>query len=124
MTHRTNHLDLVGDGHLDATPETAGHTPGLLDARPSGLYTSGKDFICVAMRHPQEQGEWPANAERLAACWNGCIGINPKAVAELLAACRCLLADLEGGCEGLEDHPDCWDLSIAEGREAIAAATG
>jgi hypothetical protein len=28
------------------------------------------------------------NAERFAACWNGCQGINPEAVPDLLAACE------------------------------------
>ena len=45
--------------------------------------------------------------------------------AELLAACKCLLADLEGAIELKGDNvPDCWRLSIQEGQAAIAQATG
>lgn len=41
-----------------------------------------------------------------------------------LAACRCLLADLEGAVSLLDgDVPDCWHQSIREARDAIILAT-
>lgn len=36
-----------------------------------------------------------ANAARIVACWNACVGINPEAVPELLAACKTALSALQ-----------------------------
>ena len=45
------------------------------------------------------------------------------AAPDLLEACKCLLADLEGASELMAGHPVCWYESIAEARDAIAKAT-
>jgi hypothetical protein len=37
---------------------------------------------------------WKANGARIVACINGCAGINPEAVPELLQACRVAYADM------------------------------
>ena len=37
----------------------------------------------------------------------------------LLAACKCLQADLEGARQEMAGYPECWDLSISEGIAAI-----
>ena len=41
---------------------------------------------------PQCAREDRANADRLAACWNACAGINPEAVPDLLAALKAAAA--------------------------------
>lgn len=62
-------------------------------------------------------------AERAAACWNACEGINPDAVPDLLAACKAILADLReardtGACSRSRDS------QIAEIATAIRKAEG
>lgn len=61
-----------------------------------------------------------ANAERILACVNGCAGLNPEAMSDLMSAC-------EGLCKALNcllsgGHLASEEFLLDEGRKAIAKA--
>jgi len=118
------------------------HTPGKLFVRgaqvPVGpneegdrlLHTEDKQHIAESFQYRNHEhtdaATAIANAERLAACWNACEGINPEAVKDLLEACRALVLEwnscFEGQDTGYDGTPlhDCVMLASA----AIAKAEG
>lgn len=51
------------------------HSTYRLVVKGTRLYEEGDIIDCVATMQTSNQVAWDANAERLAACWNACIGI-------------------------------------------------
>lgn len=120
------------------TTKTQTHTEGRLTP-VTGQGAHHRD-IYLRVGGRREDGTWPAiakccssnigarvvvegNGNRLAACWNACLGINPEAVPDLLAALR--HCDRLAGCQG--NAEDIW-LALGEirtiARAAIAKAEG
>ena len=97
------------------------HTPEpWLNVRPGhmlGTYEIGEaeDHLSDSVALPGEQYKeiHKANAERIMACVNGCAGINPESVPELLATLELMAGDIDGYLR------DDWDGN-REGWEALS----
>jgi hypothetical protein len=70
----------------------------------------------------ERQAEAAANAARIVACVNGCEGINPEAVKEMLEACR--LAVNSQGWDGNNPNEDRWTDLYNKLSAVLAAVTG
>jgi hypothetical protein len=79
------------------------HTPEPVEANAYGEVWAGKEFVADCF------DSFP-NAKHIAACWNACEGLNPKAVPELVKALKSAAIVLD-----LYD-----DRSAADCRAAIA----
>ena len=86
------------------------HTPGTLHAHGEQIdviYVDGHErhyILARALDHYDDYSKlgidhdtMMANAARLAACWNACVGINPAAVPKLLAVVEDLCRKHPGG---------------------------
>jgi len=77
------------------------HTPGKLKFKLGECNESGNDTAAGSLVGQDEYGvewyiaaiegdtdRWQDDGERLEACWNGCEGLNPKAVPKMLEALK------------------------------------
>ena len=95
------------------------HTQGLLTVDDWQYKVPGREHVPVLKTETDAIAEvfplWhettdrdeerAANAERLAACWNACEGIDPAAVPALLAACEEVASDCKEFMDA-HDYPD------------------
>jgi len=113
----------------------AQHTPEPWEAKVIDGFTEQKPYILGPHREeiavmldwatrPIFPLEQQANADRIVACVNGCEGINPEAVPELVAACMSFVRGLDAAVERRD--PAAERLSYHHGRigAAIAKARG
>lgn len=75
------------------------HTPGKLTVTAQTLFSATSHTVArtapsgpTSDRGSISAAEADRNAERLAACWNACDGINPAAVADLLTLAHAVVS--------------------------------
>ena len=105
------------------TTQTAAHTPGLLAVSDREYYLisavqNGIDGEGVngGVFPAKTQGpDAKANAARIVACWNALEGLNPDAIADVVAALRDLM-ETHDEDENMDDFPD--EDSVGWGQHA------
>ena len=84
------------------------HTQGTLAERNGRIYCADRENLTIANIAQSSDGDYsPANARRLVACWNACIGISTEnlednipilaLLLDELAKARAAIAKAEGG---------------------------
>ncbi len=104
--------------------EQAKHTPGPLSFKKTITHSGVYREIWAESEGRKVAGHiyTDEDAERIVACWNACAGINPKAVPDLLEACK-----VQGGAIDLlfamliQAHPSFLPTKSGQPWEALLA---